>query len=54
VGGELAPVLLVAILAAILIAQLVLELFTQPAGAASVWSPDAAIQAHTPASSSAH
>lgn len=40
-GGGLPPVAFVAILAATLIAQLVLELLTYPLGAASVWTPDA-------------
>jgi low temperature requirement protein LtrA len=38
-GGGLAPVAFVAVLAAILIAQLALELVTYPLGASSVWAP---------------
>ena len=38
-GGTLAPVLFVSLLAATLLAQLVLELATPAVGAASVWSP---------------
>jgi low temperature requirement protein LtrA len=40
-GGGLAPVAFVVIVAAIAISQLVLELVTYPLGAASVWSPEA-------------
>ena len=41
-GAGLAPVVFVAILAALLVAQLVLELVTYPLGASSVWAPTAA------------
>lgn len=42
-GGALQPAVFVAILAAALAAQLILELATYPAGAASVWTPPDAI-----------
>jgi low temperature requirement protein LtrA len=42
-GSSLAPVAFVSILAAVLIAQLVLELVTYPLGAASVWEPSGAV-----------
>jgi low temperature requirement protein LtrA len=41
-AGGLSPALFVAILAAALVAQLILELTTYPVGAASVWTPPAA------------
>ncbi len=47
-GGTLAPLLFVAILAAMLLAQLVLELVSPSVGAASVWSPDIAIARSDP------
>jgi low temperature requirement protein LtrA len=44
-GGGLRPILFVAILAVALVAQLVLEILTYPAGAASVWAPASGIPA---------
>jgi low temperature requirement protein LtrA len=44
-GGGLSPVVFVAICAATLIAQLVLEVLTYPLGAASVWAPAAPLAA---------
>jgi len=52
-GAALAPLAFVTILAAMLLGQLVLELATPPIGAASVWSPGAAINAPTAAPSPA-
>jgi low temperature requirement protein LtrA len=50
-GGALRPTLFLAILAAALAAQLVLELATYPAGAASVWTPPDPIPQREPATS---
>ena len=47
-GGGLAPVLFVSLLAATLVAQLLLELASPAIGAASVWSPDVATSAEQP------
>jgi len=44
-GSGLEPVTFVALLAAVLVAQLILELRTEPEGAASVWTPPAAVDA---------
>ena len=52
-GAGLAPIVFVTILAAMLLAQLVLELLSPAVGAASVFSPDAAIGARSPAMSPA-
>ena len=50
-AGALRPVLFLAILAAALAAQLILELATFPAGAESVWTPPDAIPSQRPATS---
>jgi low temperature requirement protein LtrA len=42
-GGVLSPVVFVALLAAALTAQLVLEVLTYPLGASSVWAPEAPV-----------
>lgn len=46
-GASLPPVVFVAILSVTLIAQLILELLTYPLGAASVWTPPAALPAQS-------
>jgi low temperature requirement protein LtrA len=47
-GGGLAPVLFVALLAASLVAQLALELASPQVGAASVWAPDGSVSVEAP------
>jgi low temperature requirement protein LtrA len=47
-GGGLAPVLFVALLATSLVAQLAVELASPQVGAASVWAPDGAVSVEAP------
>ena len=50
-GGGLPPVAFMALVCAILVAQLVLELLTYPSGAASVWIPSPPLARPEPAAS---